>query len=112
MCIRYSTWIGPEIEKVVAGEEGSNHKSLLQQLAQGAYGIAPTYEVIDEVGPDHNKEFQVRAQIGRRRYSPAWGRNKKEAEQGAAEKALESLRADGVIPAFEHTFRRLTDADE
>ena len=107
-----NTWIGPEIEKVVAGEEGSNHKSLLQQLAQGAYGIAPTYEVIDEVGPDHNKEFQVRAQIGRRRYSPAWGRNKKEAEQGAAEKALESLRADGVIPAFEHTFRRLTDADE
>ena len=107
-----NTWIGPEIEKVVAGEEGSNHKSLLQQLAQGAYGIAPTYEVIDEVGPDHNKEFQVRAQIGRRRYSPAWGRNKKEAEQGAAEKALESLRADGVIPAFEHTFRHLTDADE
>ena len=107
-----NTWIGPEIEKVVAGEEGSNHKSLLQQLAQGAYGIAPTYEVIDEVGPDHNKEFQVRAQIGRRRYSPAWGRNKKEAEQGAAEKALESLRADGVIPAFEHTFRRSTDADE
>ena len=107
-----NTWIGPEIEKVVAGEEGSNHKSLLQQLAQGAYGIAPTYEVIDEVGPDHNKEFQVRAQIGRRRYSPAWGRNKKEAEQGAAEKALESLRADGVIPAFEHRFRRSTDADE
>ena len=100
------TWIGPEIKKVVAGEEGSNHKSLLQQLAQGAYGIAPTYEVIGEVGPDHNKEFQVRAQIGRRRYAPAWGRNKKEAEQGAAEKALEALRTDGVIPSSEHAFRR------
>lgn len=33
------TWVGPEIAKVVAGEEGSNHKSLLQQLAQGAYGM-------------------------------------------------------------------------
>ncbi len=100
------TWIGPEIKKVVAGEEGSNYKSLLQQLAQGAYGVAPTYEVINEVGPDHNKEFQVRAQIGRRRYAPAWGRNKKEAEQGAAEKALEALRTDGVIPSSEHAFRR------
>ena len=100
------TWIGPEIKKVVAGEEGSNHKSLLQQLAQGAYGIAPTYGVIDEVGPDHNKKFQVRAQIGSRRYAPAWGRNKKEAEQGAAEKALEALRADGVVPAFEHAIPR------
>ena len=28
------TWSGPELEKVVAGEEGSNHKSLLQQLAR------------------------------------------------------------------------------
>ena len=105
-----NTWIGPEIEKVVSGEEGSNHKSLLQQLAQGAYGIAPTYEVIDEVGPDHNKEFQVRAQIGRRRYDPAWGRNKKEAEQGAAEKALETLRLEGVVPSFQHAFRRSNEA--
>mgnify|MGYP001157319320 FL=1 len=62
--------------------------------------------MIDEVGPDHNKKFQVRAQIGSRRYAPAWGRNKKEAEQGAAEKALEALRADGVVPAFEHAIRR------
>lgn len=91
-------WVGPEIEKVLAGTEGSNHKSLLQQLAQGAFGIAPTYEVIDEVGPDHSKEFQIRAQIGRRRYAPAWGRNKKEAEQGAARNALEALREEGVEP--------------
>ena len=105
-----NTWIGPEIEKVVSGEEGSNYKSLLQQLAQGAYGIAPTYEVIDEVGPDHNKEFQVRARIGQRRYAPAWGRNKKEAEQGAAEKALENLRLDGVISSIEHVFRGSSEA--
>lgn len=93
-------WVGPEIEKVLAGKEGSNHKSLLQQLAQGAFGIAPTYEVIDEVGPDHSKEFQIRAQIGSRRYLPAWGRNKKEAEQGAARNALEALREEGVEPVI------------
>ena len=93
-----ATWVFPEIAKVVSGKEGCNHKSLLQQLAQGAFGVAPTYEVIDEVGPDHNKEFQVRAQIGRRRYPPAWGRNKKEAEQGAASNALEALGEEGIEP--------------
>jgi len=64
--------------------------------------VAPTYEVLDEVGPDHSKEFQIRAQIGQRRYPPAWGRNKKEAEQAAARNALEALREEGVeiaIPA-------------
>jgi len=89
-------WVIPEIEKVVSGQEGFNHKSLLQQLAQAVFGIAPTYEVIEEVGPDHKKEFHVQAQIGRRRYVPAWGRNKKEAEQRAASNALDALREEGI----------------
>lgn len=89
-------WVIPEIEKVVSGQEGFNHKSLLQQLAQGVYGTAPTYEVIEEVGPDHKKEFRVQAQIGRRRYTSAWGRNKKEAEQRAASNALDALRELGI----------------
>ena len=85
----------PEIELVASGAQGSNHKSLLQQLAQRDYGLTPTYEVIEESGPDHSKSFHVSAQIGGRRYPPAWGRNKKEAEQRAASNALEALKADG-----------------
>jgi ribonuclease-3 len=84
----------PEIDKVVSGEMGSNHKSLLQQWAQRDFGITPTYEVLEEVGPDHSKSFHVSAQIGGRRYSPAWGRNKKEAEQRAASNALVELRSE------------------
>jgi len=37
----------------------------------------------------------VSAQIGGRRYPPAWGRNKKEAEQRAASNALGELRGPG-----------------
>jgi ribonuclease-3 len=88
--------LGPEIDKVVSGELGSNHKSLLQQLAQRDFGLTPTYEVVAEEGPDHSKSFHVSAQIGSRRYAPAWGRNKKEAEQRAASNALVEL---GEIPA-------------
>jgi ribonuclease-3 len=87
----------PEIAEVASGAQGSNHKSLLQQWAQRDFGITPTYEVIEETGPDHSKSFHVSAQIGDRRYAPAWGRNKKEAEQRAACNALGELRsaADG-----------------
>lgn len=87
--------LGPEIDKVASGESGSNHKSLLQQLAQRDFGITPTYEVVAEEGPDHSKSFHVSAQIGSRRYTPAWGRNKKEAEQRAASNALGELRLTG-----------------
>jgi ribonuclease-3 len=82
----------PEIVKVASGEQGLNHKSLLQQLAQRDFGITPTYEVVEEAGPDHSKSFHVSAQIGPRRYQPAWGRNKKEAEQRAASNALSELQ--------------------
>ena len=83
----------PEIEQVASGAQGSNHKSLLQQWAQRDFGITPTYEVIEEAGPDHSKSFHVSAQIGDRRYTPAWGRNKKEAEQRAASNALGELKS-------------------
>jgi ribonuclease III len=83
--------IGPEIELAVGGETGSNYKSLLQQLAQRVHGTTPTYHLLDEKGPDHSKCFKMSAQVGGNRYQPAWGRNKKEAEQRAARNALSEL---------------------
>lgn len=93
-CVRtlVGRFLEPEIIKVASGESGSNHKSLLQQLAQRDFGVTPTYEVVEEAGPDHSKSFHVSAQIGPRRYTPAWGRNKKEAEQRAACNALAELQ--------------------
>jgi ribonuclease-3 len=91
-------WILPEIELAAEGETGSNYKSLLQQLAQREHGTTPTYQLLDEKGPDHSKCFKVAAQVGGNRYQPAWGRNKKEAEQRAARNALSEL--SGELPPF------------
>ncbi len=91
-----SRWMEPEIEQVSSGAQGANHKSLLQQLSQRDFSVTPTYEVMEESGPDHSKSFHVSAFIGEQRYTPAWGRNKKEAEQRAASNALVELRAAGV----------------
>ena len=76
------------------GELGGNYKSLLQQLAQREYGTTPTYQLLDEKGPDHSKCFKIAALIGRNRYQPAWGRSKKEAEQRAAWNALSELNEE------------------
>lgn len=81
----------PEIELAAADELGGNYKSLLQQLAQREYSTTPTYRLLDEKGPDHAKCFNVAAQVGDVRYQPAWGRNKKEAEQKAASNALSEI---------------------
>ncbi len=83
--------IGPEIELAAEGETGSNYKSMLQQLAQRQHGTTPTYQLLDEKGPDHSKCFKIAAQIGGTTYQPAWGSNKKEAEQRAARNALNEL---------------------
>jgi ribonuclease III len=88
--------IGPEIELAAAGELGGNYKSLLQQIAQREFGGTPTYILMDEKGPDHAKCFKVSAQIGQITYQPAWGRNKKEAEQRAASNALCEINHEPV----------------
>ncbi|MCH8923962.1 MAG: ribonuclease III [Planctomycetes bacterium] len=88
--------MGPEIELAVAGESGDNYKSNLQQLAQREYSTTPTYRLLDEKGPDHAKCFKVAAQVGEDRYQPAWGRNKKEAEQRAAQNALFEIQGDEI----------------
>jgi ribonuclease-3 len=79
--------IEPEID-AVEDQGGLNCKSQLQQVAQREFGETPCYQLLDEKGPDHSKCFKMTARIGSRRYPPAWGRNKKEAEQRAALNAL------------------------
>jgi ribonuclease III len=86
--------LGPEIELAAMGELGGNFKSLLQQYAQREFSITPTYQLLDEKGPDHRKCFKMAAQIGSNLYPPAWGRNKKEAEQRAACNALAELNGE------------------
>jgi ribonuclease III len=91
-------YVGPEIELAAEGVVGNNYKSLLQQLAQREHGTTPTYQLLDEKGPDHSKCFKVAAQIRGHLYQAAWGRNKKEAEQRAARNALNQL--EGGAPVF------------
>jgi ribonuclease III len=88
--------IEAEIDETVEGHMGTNHKSNLQQVAQRQFGETPTYLLLDEKGPDHSKCFKIAASIGKHRYPPAWGRNKKDAEQRAALNALSQLAGEPI----------------
>ena len=88
----------PKLEEIAANAHQHNYKAVLQQHAQKVLGATPMYELLDEKGPDHSKCFEVCVCIEGRRYTSAWGPNKKMAEQKAALLALEDM---GVFDAKE-----------
>ncbi len=81
----------PKIESIASNTHQQNYKAVLQQHAQQAMGATPQYELLDEKGPDHSKCFEVCVCVDGRRFTSAWGPNKKMAEQKAALLALEEL---------------------
>lgn len=83
--------MGEEIDEALQSDHQFNFKSKLQQYAQRSLNLTPTYELLDEKGPDHAKCFEVAVTLGDRQYPSAWGPSKKEAEQKAARLALEAL---------------------
>jgi ribonuclease III len=68
-----------------------DYKSELQEYTQEKFGCVPTYSVVRERGPDHEKVFEVELAIRGRLQGLGAGKSKKEAEQDAAQKVLEAL---------------------
>ena len=57
------------------------------ETAQARLRATPTYRVVQELGPDHDKRFVVAVTIGSDEWARAVGKSKKEAEQMAAAEA-------------------------
>ncbi len=66
-------------------------KSLLQEKVQSLGKQAPKYQVLNEFGPDHNKEFEIEVIINGKSAAIGRGKSKSEAEQDAAGTALNSM---------------------
>lgn len=71
-------------------EEGTwrDPKSYLQELAQHNDGSTPSYFVLDEEGPDHDKTFTVGVYVLRQLKAKGIGHSKQEAEGNAAAEAV------------------------
>jgi ribonuclease-3 len=73
-----------------AAESPENPKSALQELTQ-AHGEAPSYRVVSQDGPPHDRIFTAAVEVGGKVLGEGSGHSKKEAEAVAAQVALESL---------------------
>ncbi len=79
----------PKIDAIVREKLWQDAKSALQERAQETDGVTPSYAVIKETGPDHDKHFIVGVYIKDSLIAEGSGKSKQEAEQSAAREALD-----------------------
>lgn len=66
-------------------------KSSVQEIAQDKYSLTPTYKVVGESGPAHQRIFKVGLYFGEELKSYGSGNSKQSAELQAAESLLKEL---------------------
>jgi ribonuclease-3 len=81
-----------DLKEIAKAPVDVNPKGQLQELLQAILPSSPTYEVISESGPEHDKEFIVRAVWEGVPLGQGSGRSKKQAEAAAALAAMEEKR--------------------
>lgn len=80
----------PKLDEIIKLKAWKDPKSRVQEEAQERLGLTPSYEVVGEVGPDHDKWFTIGIFFGEKKIAEGKGRSKQEAQQVAAQAALEA----------------------
>lgn len=83
-----------ELEKAGKTELSIDYKSRLQEIIQAQQQQAPSYHVIQAIGPDHNRTFTVEVRLNKAVLGIGSGKSKKMAQSEAARSALENLNND------------------
>ena len=80
----------PQIEDILARRLWQDAKSTLQEKVQEHQGVTPSYQVLKETGPDHDKHFIVGVFAKDEQLAQGEGKSKQEAEQSAARAAIDA----------------------
>lgn len=83
-----------EYKKILRESLYRNYKSILLEYAQSNAKCLPDYKVVEELGPDHAKEFIVEVWIAQELLGEGKGKSKKIAEQEAAKHAVRKLELE------------------
>lgn len=83
-----SRFVLKELPNIIEKRLYRDPKSLFQEEAQDRVGVTPTYEVIEEWGPDHARNFKVGVFLEKEMAGSGQGPSKQEAQQEAAKDAL------------------------
>ena len=76
-------------EEIVSKRLWQDPKSRFQELSQEKESITPTYETLSQAGPDHDRIFTVGVFLHKEKVAEGKGMSKQEAEQKAAQAAIE-----------------------
>lgn len=82
--------IFPKAGEVIKKNLTEDYKSTFQHKAQEVTGITPTYKVLNQAGPDHDRQFTVGLFLADEKIAEGSGHAKQEAEQAAARAGLEA----------------------
>ncbi|PIZ94710.1 MAG: ribonuclease III [Candidatus Magasanikbacteria bacterium CG_4_10_14_0_2_um_filter_37_12] len=88
-------WIIIKLQDVLELGLWMDPKSRFQESAQEVVGVTPTYKVISEDGPDHDKQFIIGVYLGKEEVAQGTGGSKQEAQVSAAEAALKIKKWKG-----------------
>ena len=80
--------LADHIRAIEREEHELDYKTLLQEQIQELHRTPPTYRVVSETGPDHDRTFVAQVRLNRRVLGTGSGKSKKQAEQAAAREAL------------------------
>jgi len=80
------------IDEIIQKPEANNPKGELQESLQAISAVSPTYTVISQEGPDHEKLFISEVTWESMTLGTGRGSSKKESETAAANDALQSKR--------------------
>lgn len=83
-----NTLLLPKTDEIVKTKSWKDAKSIVQEKAQEELNITPSYNLLKESGPDHNKSFTIGIYFGDELIANGVGKSKQEAEQKAAEVAI------------------------
>ena len=79
------------LENILENNLTKDFKTIIQELAQADFDITPTYKVLSESGPDHNKNFDVWIYLKEKQIGQWSGSSKKKAQEAAAKDWYRSL---------------------
>ena len=70
-----------------------DYKTRLQEISQMLFHALPSYRIVSETGPDHEKSFVTEIAVAGNVLGTGSGKSKKQSEQEAAKKALDALQS-------------------
>ncbi len=79
----------PRLTEIVEKSLWQDAKSYFQEKAQDVYGVTPTYKVLSQAGPDHDRVFTIGVYVGTELIAQGTGHSKQEGEQSAARMGLD-----------------------